>query len=205
MDTKHHWESIYRAKAPAEVSWYQDYPAKSLEWIKTAAEKKESAIIDVGGGASTLVDHLVEDGYKHLWVLDISSAALERTKIRLGQNAELVHWTEGDITQTKLPHQRFDVWHDRAVFHFLTLEQDRQTYKKAVEAALKPNGHLIMATFALEGPPRCSGLKVVRYSPESLAKELGPNFQFIESGEENHVTPFGTSQRFIYCLFQYRP
>ena len=199
---KSHWESIYTTKAPTEVSWYQPHPYTSLEFIASAGVKKRSEIIDVGGGASTLVDDLLFSGFQHITVLDIASAALEESKSRLGELASSVTWLEADITQVTLPQSNYDLWHDRAVFHFLTDAKDRLSYKKAVEESLKSGGHLIVATFAPDGPKKCSGLDTVRYSPDELRKEFGDKFRLVESAGQAHQTPFGTEQRFIYCHFQ---
>ena len=153
----------------------------------------------MGGGASTLVDHLLDDGFQHVTVLDISAAALEITQQRLSQRAGSVTWLEADITQTTLSHHKYDVWHDRAVFHFLTEAQNRQRYVNAVREAVKPGGHVIVATFASDGPERCSGLEVARYDPQSLHSEFGTDFELLDSTREEHQTPFGTEQKFMYC------
>ena len=202
MERKSHWETIYQTNAPNEVSWYQEHPSKSLELIRSTGIGREATLIDVGGGASTLVDHLLADGFGRVTVLDISPEALQKAKSRLGPRADVVTWLEGDVTQVILPYHFYDVWHDRAVFHFLTSPDDRQRYLRTLSDAVKPGGHVIIATFALEGPPRCSGLEVVRYSSESLSAEFGPAFRLVESVAETHHTPFSTDQRFIYCLFR---
>ncbi len=205
MERKAHWESIYTMKTPTGVSWYQLHAAKSLELMKLTRVNASAHIIDVGGGASTLVDDLLTEGFRNLTVLDISTAALEVARQRLGARAaQEVTWIEADITQTVLPRHHFDVWHDRAVFHFLTGADDRRRYVNAASDALKPGGHIIMATFAADGARRCSGLNVVRYSPEELHAELGEAFEIIESLEENHLTPFDTTQKFTYCLCRKR-
>jgi ubiquinone/menaquinone biosynthesis C-methylase UbiE len=202
MERKEHWEAIYKTKAPNEVSWYQERPTKSLELIKASKIKKDAAVIDVGGGASTLVDHLLSNGFRRLTVLDISLEALQKAKARLSTTyADAVTWMEGDVTQVILPYHFYDLWHDRAVFHFLTSPEDRQRYIRTLNDALKPGGHVIMATFALEGPPKCSGLEVMRYSPETLSKELGAEFKLISSVSEIHQTPSGGDQNFIYVHF----
>lgn len=201
MELKSHWESIYAAKAPHEVSWYQTSPVKSLEMIKTTGLSKDANIIDVGAGSSTLVDHLVS-AYAHVGVVDISAKALEVSKKRLGPKSNQVTWFCGDLFEVILPAGFYDVWHDRALFHFLTDKEKRQQYVRLVSACVKPGGHVIIATFSLAGPPRCSNLDVVRYSPEALSKEFGPDFRLIDSAEEEHPTPFGTIQKFIYCHFQ---
>ncbi|MBI5184764.1 MAG: class I SAM-dependent methyltransferase [Nitrospinae bacterium] len=157
-------------------------------------------MIDVGGGASVLVDELVEKGFENVTVLDISTASLNQAKSRLGKHAQKISWIEADVTGFE-PDRKFDLWHDRAVFHFLTDANDRDKYVKVMNQALAPGGHLIIASFALDGPPKCSGLEVVRYSPESLAKEIGRNFELKDAVEELHVTPSGMPQKFIYCRF----
>jgi ubiquinone/menaquinone biosynthesis C-methylase UbiE len=201
--SKLHWETIYKTKGTIGVSWYQERPSKSLELIEAAGAGPTGALIDVGGGASTLVDHLLLAGWHRITVLDISAAALEKAQARLGSSAQAIKWMEGDVTQvTILPHHSYDVWHDRAFFHFLTASEDRQGYLRTLRDALKPGGHVIMATFATDGPPRCSGLDVVRYSPESLSTEFGPEFKQLRSSTETHRTPFSTEQKFIYCLFR---
>jgi ubiquinone/menaquinone biosynthesis C-methylase UbiE len=165
---------------------------------------KDAQIIDVGGGASTLIDDLLANNYQNLTVLDISAASMLVAQKRLGAQANKVTWLEADITQVNLPENDFDIWHDRAVFHFLTNAQDRAQYVRAVSHSLKTGGHLIMATFASDGPTQCSGLDVVRYSAASLRAEMGGDFELINSLHETHPTPFGTEQKFIYCYFQKR-
>jgi 2-polyprenyl-3-methyl-5-hydroxy-6-metoxy-1,4-benzoquinol methylase len=199
MENKTYWEQIYHTKTATQVSWYQLHPSLSLQHIKNTGVGKAGRIIDVGGGASTLVDHLLDDGFQYVTVLDISAAALEVAQQRLGQRAGLVSWLEADITQVALPHHEYDIWHDRAVFHFLTNAQDRQRYVNAVREAVKPGGHVIIATFASDGPDHCSGLEVARYDPQSLHDEFGADFELLDSIREEHQTPFGTEQKFIYC------
>lgn len=201
MERKAHWESIYTTKTPTGLSWYQPHAAKSLELIKHTGVDTSAHIIDVGGGASTLVDDLLAEGFRHLTILDISAAALESARQRLGAlAAQEVAWIEADITQAVLPHLHFDVWHDRAVFHFLAAAEERRRYVAAAIRALKPGGHLIVATFASDGPQRCSGLDVVRYGIDELRAEFGA-LRFVESCGEEHPTPFGMKQKFIYCRF----
>ena len=199
MNKKPHWEHIYESRAPTQVSWYQEHARFSLEYIRKTGIQKTDAIIDVGGGASRLVDDLVADGYRQISVLDISAAALQLARKRLGTYAAAVNWMEADITQADLPAQAYDLWHDRAVFHFLTQAIDRQRYVETVRHAVRVGGHIILATFAPDGPERCSGLDVVRYSPESLHHEFGADFEMVDSTRETHHTPFGTEQTFIYC------
>lgn len=199
MNTKTHWEHIYETKAPNQVSWYQEHAQLSLQYIRKIGIRKTDPIIDVGGGASTLVDDLIADGFQQISILDVSGTALQLARQRLGAKAIDVNWIESDITQADLPHRAYDVWHDRAVFHFLTQPDDRQRYVDTVRHALRPGGHVIVATFASDGPDRCSGLDVMRYSPESLHSEFGEDFELMDSTRESHLPPFGTEQRFIYC------
>lgn len=199
-DRKAHWEQVYSTRKPHEVGWYQAYPEIPLHLIASTGVDKSAAIIDVGGGASNLVDALLENGYCDVTVLDLSAAALEATKSRLGQASSQVKWLVADITRFTPPRQ-FDAWHDRAVFHFLTEAADRQRYMDAVHSALPPGGHLIMATFALDGPPQCSGLDVARYSPESLQQEVGTGFTLAESFGGLHITPSQGKQSYTFCRF----
>ena len=199
MQTKTHWEEVYTANPATEVSWFQDHSPLSLRLIAETGVAPTGRIIDVGGGASTLVDDLLARHFEHVTVLDISAAALAVAQARLGARASQVSWLEADITTVALPHHYYDVWHDRAVFHFLTRAEDRQRYVLAVRHAVKPGGHVIVATFAADGPLRCSGLEVMRYSPGSLHAEFGEAFELVESAREMHETPFGTEQKFIYC------
>ena len=199
MDTKTHWEHVYETKAPTQVSWYQEHARLSLQYIRKTGIQKTDAIIDVGGGASTLADDLVADGYQHISILDVSAAALQLARQRLGTHAADVNWIEADVTQADLPEQAYDLWHDRAVFHFLTQTIDRQRYIATLRHAVRVGGHIILATFAPDGPERCSGLDVVRYSPESLHHEFGKGFEVVDSARETHHTPSGTEQKFIYC------
>ena len=199
---KPHWDTIYRQKDPGEVSWYQPHLTRSLQLLANAGLRPESRIIDVGGGASTLVDDLLGQGVTDITVLDISGQALAAAKTRLGKRAEQVTWLEADVTQVQLPNASYDLWHDRAVFHFLTSAEDRRRYLDTMRKALKPGGQALLATFALDGPPRCSGLEVVRYSPETLHAEVGKDFRLVETISEEHRTPFKTMQRFMYCRFE---
>ena len=199
MDRKHHWEQVYATKAPDSVSWFQEHAEHSLRIIQGTGLDKTAAIIDIGGGASTLVDDLLAEGYTNLTVLDLSAAALAVAKQRLGKSADSVRWIEGDITCVELPFHQFDMWHDRAVFHFLTDPADRHIYVEQVMRAVRPGGHVIVATFAEDGPEKCSGLPTMRYRPESLHAEFGDAFLLIGHEKESHQTPFGTAQQFIYC------
>ena len=199
MDAEMHWETIYRTKAPDAVSWYRPHLEISLGLIERAAASRSAAIIDVGGGESTLVDDLVRRGFHDLTVLDISPTALDATKKRVGQSGERVRWIAADVTRVSLPSHSFDVWHDRAVFHFLTVEEDRAAYVRNVLHAMQPGGFVIVSTFGPEGPTRCSGLQVVRYDAEALHEQFGSGFRLVESSNELHYTPWGATQQFLYC------
>lgn len=201
MDRKQHWEEVYRQKAEDQVSWFQVHPDYSLELIHAAGVAPGEALIDVGGGASRLVDHLLAEGYRDLTVLDIAEAALERAGRRLGGDALRVQWLVADVTRWQPP-RRYRLWHDRAVFHFLTESADRVAYREALLAALAPGGHAVIASFAPDGPEKCSGLPVQRYSPATLAAELGRGFRLTAGREETHVTPAGKLQRFQYSVFE---
>ena len=199
---KFHWEQVYANKAPTEVSWYQPVPEDSLGLIESTGVGHSDSIIDAGGGASTLVDGLVNAGYTDITVLDISSAALERSRQRLGANAAQVTWIESDVTEFEAERQ-FALWHDRAVFHFLTDEDDRRLYRDVVISALQPNGHLVMGTFGPEGPLKCSGLDICRYDAAQLQREIGPRFTLRSHTIEEHQTPGGSSQQFLFAWFQF--
>ena len=202
LERKLHWEQVHRDKAEDTVSWFQVHPDVSLEFIQ-ACTRPGDALIDVGGGASRLVDHLLAEGYSDLTVLDIAEAALERAGMRIGKAALKVQWLVADVTRWQ-PERQYHLWHDRAVFHFLMEPEERAAYVAALEAALPPGAHALIASFALDGPERCSGLPVQRYSPESLAQQLGKGFRLRESREETHLTPAGRLQRFQYSLLQRR-
>jgi len=204
MQSKSHWEKVYSSKAPDAVSWFQEHPAFSLRFIRDTVISGDASIIDVGGGASTLVDDLLNEGYSNLTVLDLSAAALQEAQNRLGERARQVHWIEADITQVDIPACSFDVWHDRAVFHFLTDPADRRTYVDTVMRAVKPGGHVIVATFAPDGPTQCSGLPVMRYAPSELHDEFGEPFTLVEHAQEAHHTPSGSVQQFVYCYCRKR-
>lgn len=199
MDQKAHWEKVYGTKAPDAVSWYRPHLETSLALIERAAPERTAAIIDVGGGASTLVDDLLERGYENITVLDISQTAIDVARKRLGAASEGVHWLAGDVTEVALPAQAYDVWHDRAVFHFLTAPEQRAAYVRQVLRAMKRGGHVIVSTFGPEGPVKCSGLDVMRYDAEALHAEFGARFRLVESSKEIHQTPFGTTQQFLSC------
>jgi len=199
VDAKTHWEKVYATKAPDAVSWYRAHLETSLALIERAAEARSVSIIDVGGGESTLVDDLLHRGYENLTVLDVSPTAIEVTRKRLGSDAERVHWLVGDVGEMELERDAYDLWHDRAVFHFLTTPARRVAYVQQVARAVKPGGHVIISTFGPEGPTKCSGLEVMRYDAESLHGEFGGRFRLVESSKELHETPSGTTQQFLYC------
>jgi 2-polyprenyl-3-methyl-5-hydroxy-6-metoxy-1,4-benzoquinol methylase len=200
MNMQEHWEGVYVTKAPDQVSWFRPHLETSLALIERATRgNRSAAIIDVGGGASTLVDDLIQRRYANVTVLDISEAALGIARKRLTRTASAVRWVQGDVTALDLPPHSFDMWHDRAVFHFLTAPDDRVAYVRTVASAVKPGGHVIVSTFGPEGPTKCSGLDVMRYDAESLHGEFGTRFRLVESTRELHDTPFGTRQQFQYC------
>lgn len=199
MKSQEHWEHVYSSKSAETVSWYQPHAEHSLALIRGTGVPRTGSIIDVGGGASTLADDLLVDGYTSLSVLDLSATALEAARQRLGARADAVRWLVGDVTTIRLPERSYDVWHDRAVFHFLTSEQDRRAYVANVQRSVKPQGHVIVATFAEDGPTQCSGLPVMRYSAEELHAQFGTSFALLSHEREDHHTPFGTVQRFTYC------
>lgn len=198
--SKDHWENIYTAKAPQELSWFQSEPTISLQIIKNLSDVN-SSIIDVGGGESVLVDYLIDLGYLDMSVLDISNKAIEHVKKRLNEKAINIEWHEKDITQF-IPLRTYDIWHDRAVFHFLTDQKSKDSYIKALKAATKKGSHIIIATFSKDGPTKCSGLDIVQYDDSSIESELGDQFQLLASQSEIHITPAGNEQRFIYFLFR---
>lgn len=204
MSGKTHWENVYREKSAQEVSWYQATPTRSLELIAETGIAREAPVIDVGGGASTLVDGLLHEGYSDISVLDIASSALQVAQQRLGESAASVRWLEADITGFQPP-RRYALWHDRAVFHFLTEAEDRSRYVAALKQGLMPDGHLLIAAFAIGGPTRCSGLDTVQYDAEKLSAELGENFHLEGTCSEEHLTPAGKQQAFNYFHYRYRP
>ena len=200
MDTKAHWEKVYRDKGPEQVSWFQVEARLSRTLIEQAAPSRDASILDVGAGASTLVDGLLASGYRRLTVLDLSAAALAQTRRRLGAAAEHVTLLGGDVLTAPFAAEALDVWHDRAVFHFLTDAAQRSRYLAQVRHAVRPGGHVLVATFADDGPLRCSGLDVMRYSAAELHGAFGEDFQLVSSTREDHVTPSGAHQAFVYCL-----
>jgi SAM-dependent methyltransferase len=200
MKLVEHWNQVYQTKAPDDVSWFQTRPATSLRLIEACGFSKVDGIIDVGGGASVLVDALLDAGFTKLAVLDISATALDHAKRRLGARAGAVDWFAADVT-TFTPPRQFSLWHDRAVFHFLTEKADRQKYVATIKRTLTPDGHAVIATFAIDGPEKCSGLKVSRYGAPTICAELGAEFQLLQQVNETHVTPWNTEQRFSYFRF----
>jgi SAM-dependent methyltransferase len=200
MDPKSHWETIYRTKDVHEVSWFQPEARRSLDLIMRVCPDRSAPIIDVGAGASVLVDNLLAAGYQDLSVLDLSEAAQGISRDRLGTDSAKVKWIRADVLRAQFDERAYAVWHDRAVFHFLTDATDRQAYVEQVRRAVSPGGHVLVATFAEDGPEYCSGLPVVRYSAEGLHSEFGTDFQLVRSEHEDHRTPGGAEQSFLYCL-----
>jgi 2-polyprenyl-3-methyl-5-hydroxy-6-metoxy-1,4-benzoquinol methylase len=201
LDRQAHWQNVYKEKGENQVSWFQERPTISLELIEAAGAKPNSAIIDIGGGASRLVDALIDKGYRDLTVLDLSASAVSIAKTRLGQSAALVKWIVADVTQWEPP-SRYDLWHDRAAFHFLTEVSDRTAYIERLKNALPVGGHAIIGTFALDGPERCSGLPVVRYDAAQLALMLTPLFTLVDMRRHEHKTPWGSLQQFQFGVFR---
>lgn len=204
MDSKAHWDSVHSSQPPDRMSWYQRDARLSLELVRRASAPGD-AVVDVGAGSSPLVDGLLAAGYTRITVLDIAESAFAESRTRLGDAAHLVSWIAADVLIHPFPAASVDVWHDRAVFHFLTAAEDRRRYVGQVVRALRPGGVVVMATFALGGPTRCSGLDVVRYSPASLQEEFRPGFRLLETREEEHRTPADQQQRFLYCVFRRDP
>jgi SAM-dependent methyltransferase len=202
-DARDHWEKVYAAKVETAVSWYQPHAVCSLGLIEAAAPDRRASVIDVGGGASTLVDDLLAEGFRDITVLDVAEAALAQTRARLGERGRTVEWLVADITRWK-PARTWDIWHDRAVFHFLTEWRQQQAYIEALTAATKPASTVIVATFAPDGPDKCSGLPVQRYDAAGLARRLGPSFELTNQAEERHTTPWGAGQLFSYAVLTRR-
>lgn len=199
MDKKEHWETVYETKSPEQVSWTQEKPQISLDFIHSLGVDKKAKIIDVGGGDSKLVDFLLHEGYEHITVLDISSKAIERAKQRLGERADKVKWVVSDITEFE-PRETYDVWHDRAAFHFLTGSDQIQAYVNLTGNAV--TGYMVLGTFSENGPKKCSGLEIVQYNEEKMASLFKNRFDKIKCLTEDHTTPFGTVQHFIFCSFK---
>ena len=204
VSTSEHWQRIYTRRPTTEVGWYEPDPAISRRLVRMAIEDGATSAIDVGGGASYLVDHLLDDGLERLAVLDISEAALGITRERLGARAAQVDWLVGDVT-TAADVGLFDVWHDRAVFHFLLDPEDRRRYVALAERSVTPGGSIIIATFSHDGPDTCSGLPVQRWEPDELTGELGPGWQLLRSDRHTHTTPSGKDQAYVYCRFRRQP
>ncbi|ABM03185.1 Methyltransferase type 12 [Psychromonas ingrahamii 37] len=200
MESKEHWEKVYTSKGETEVSWFQEHAHLSLKLIRDANTPTSASIIDVGGGASTLVDDLLVNGYQNVTVLDLSGAAMVTANARIKAHADDVQWLEADILTVELPTHAYDVWHDRAVFHFLTTEDERHAYVQKVLQTVKPGGLVIVATFAEDGPTECSGLPVMRYSANDLHSEFGEPFELLGHEKESHHTPGGNEQEFVYCF-----
>jgi hypothetical protein len=204
MNRQQHWNQVYETKGSQDVSWYQHRPELSLALIAASGLSKDAGVIDVGGGASTLIDCLLDAEYTRLAVLDVSGVVLAQTRIRLGTRAASVEWFETDVTSFEPPH-RFGLWHDRAVFHFLMAPEDRRGYVSALRRTLQPGGTVIVATFALDGPPQCSDLPVMHYDEHALLTELGPEFTLQEVRRETHLTPWESEQRFMYFRLRWSP
>ena len=198
---KAHWESIYNTKSECEMSWFQNYPKTSVEFLELFNLPLSANIIDIGGGDSHFVDVLIERGYQNVWILDISEAAIERAMKRLGGKADRIHWVVSDIIDFR-PDVKFDFWHDRAAFHFLTTDEQINKYVEIAEHAINPDGYLILGTFSDAGPKKCSGLEIKQYSEVSMSARFEVSFNRIKCITEEHLTPFNTSQNFVFCSFQ---
>ena len=201
MNKRDHWERVYSTRSVSELGWYEPHLQPSLNWVKDLCLHVDAPLIDVGGGASTLADDLLMEGFRAITVLDISGKALALAKARLGKKADTVTWLEGDITMVSLPARYYALWHDRAVFHFLTAPEQQLGYRGRLMHALRPGGHVIMGTFAPEAPPTCSGLPVQRYNTQQLENILGREFELLCHHNVLHVTPGGVEQMYLYCLF----
>ena len=196
------WDQVYSTRLAEKVGWYRPRLDTPMEWLHGLGLDSSASIIDIGGGASTLVDDLIDEGFESVTILDVAKSALEVSKKRLGRQADLVMWLSGDVTEYALPPARFDVWHDRAMFHFLVEDADREAYRANLLAALKPGGYLLLGVFAPEAPPKCSGLPVRRSDQESLSAFLGDDFELLQHRKEVHITPGGVEQMYLYCLFR---
>ncbi len=199
MSGKTHWDDVYETRGPERVSWFRPHLDRSLAFLDAARLDRSAGVIDVGGGASTFVDDLLDRGYRNLTVLDLSQAALDTARSRLGKRGVDVQWICADITDARLPDNAYDFWHDRAVFHFLLDADARARYVDAVRRSVRPAGHIVVATFGPHGPEKCSGLDVLRFTPEALHAQFGPEFSKLGDTTETHVTPWGTEQEFVYC------
>ena len=201
MDSQTHWDHVYQTNSADQNSWYEPHLQTSLDWIAAAVPDRSASIIDVGGGESTLADDLLALGYRNITVLDLSAAAIAKSRHRLGSAASRINWLVADITTAALLPRTYDLWHDRAVFHFLTDPAQRRSYVQQLASSLRPAGHAIIAAFGPDGPQKCSGLPTSRYGAESLLHELGPDFRIAKSSLIDHQTPFGTTQQFLHCDF----
>lgn len=201
FDRKNHWEKIYQTKQLHEVSWYEPTPTTSLAFIEEFGLKPTDSIIDIGGGDSFLVDHLLQKGFENITVLDISAAAIDRAKTRLGADAERVKWVVADVTQFQ-PAERYDFWHDRAAFHFLTAAEDVSAYLDIAQAGIKADGKLVIGTFSEAGPLKCSGIEIKQYSEQTMVDRLKTHFDKIKCITVDHTTPFQTLQNFVFCSFR---
>jgi SAM-dependent methyltransferase len=200
METKSHWETVYNTKAPDAVSWYAPHLHTSLSYIQRTAFPTSAAVVDIGGGEATLVDDLLNAGYQDVSVFDISAKALEVAQLRLAERAAKVKWVVGDVLTHPFAEQSVDIWHDRAVFHFLNEDAERRAYVAQVLNALRPGGFAIVGTFGPQGPLQCSGLPVSRYAPDELHGKFGDRFKLVESKFDQHITPWGSEQQFVYCF-----
>lgn len=200
MSTREHWDQVYRSKSPDSVSWYRPRLEQSLAWIDQCGLDPRAHVVDVGGGASTLVDDLLARGFERVSVADIAAEALAHTRARLGDAARSVHWVVGDATTPLFDEDSVELWHDRAVFHFLTEPARRDAYIEAMRRSVRPGGFVIIATFGPNGPERCSGLPVTRYASSDIAAALGSGFELVEQADEEHTTPSGAMQAFAYAL-----
>jgi len=198
---KQHWENVFTTKASNEVSWFQEYPKTSMEFLQLFKLPLTANIIDIGGGDSNLVDALLDKGYQNIWILDISAAALDRAKKRLGEKASLVHWVVTDITEF-IPSVKYDFWHDRAAFHFLTSDDAINKYVAIAEEAISDKGYLVLGTFSENGPEKCSGLQIQQYNETSMSTRFEISFDRMKCIIENHITPFNTVQNFLFCSFR---
>lgn len=196
---QNHWNAVYTKKAADRVSWYRPHLDRSLRFLDVEKIERTAAIIDVGGGASTFVDDLLDRGHSNVTVLDLSRSALEMAATRLGDRASAVKWICADVTEADLPEATYDFWHDRAVFHFLTDPQARSRYVDAARKSLRPGAHIVVATFGPHGPKKCSGLEVMRFTPDAIHREFGDDFAKIADSTEIHSTPWGAEQEFVYC------